>query len=355
MLAVWEASSGVNPRAAPASRQDREISNGPPARPLRLIYVSGAVRSGSTALDVLLGSHPDVVSGGEIIRIAKYPEPPGYPCACGKGAWECPFWSPVLREFAAQDSLSELRKGWKRYEGLRALPRLWWDRRRGDPRVTAHVGRMHHLLQAIATASGRSCIVDSSKDPVRGVLYRELLSAGVDVRLLHLIRDGRGYLWSVSGRPDGSGLAGKGKRGRPVPVRIVQWVLANLASSLLLRRPRDRYLRLRYEDLLSDPAGSLGRLGGFLDLDLGSLVATAQAGGAFAIGHPIGGNRMRFSRTMRLRRDAEWESRLSRRDEWMFWALGGWLARAYGYTSSRGPGPARNGAESSGIGASTGR
>jgi hypothetical protein len=337
---------GKDRSAVPSATPTPSPARDPEIPPLRLVYIVGAVRSGSTALDVMLGSLPGVVSGGEMSRLAKYPKPPGYRCSCGKGAWECPFWAPVLTEFDQHKDLAQLHKGWRRYEGFRALPRALLHHWTRNSRLEGHLDELHRMLGAVSKRTGATVIVDSSKDPVRGLLYTWLIPKGVDVRLVHLIRDGRGFLWSMMGRPDGSGLAGKDKRGRPIPVRSIEWLLANLASSLLFRRQRNRYHRIRYEDLMADPAATLEGLGKHLGLDLSTVLSTIQADGSFPVGHPIGGNRLRFSPTIRFRRDAEWESRLPRRVEWTFWLLSGWLARTYGYTSGRSKSPG-SGAEGS--------
>ena len=52
---------------------------------------------------------------------------------------------------------------------------------------------------------------------------------------------------------------------------------------------------------------------------------------AYPTGHRVGGNRMRFSGTVRLRPDLEWTTKLPAGDSETFWRIAGWLARRYGY------------------------
>src|SRR5688572_24003314 len=65
---------------------------------MRVVFIASAGRSGSTILDRLLGSTPDVWSGGELARVWGVVDEPGRLCACGQTPRQCEFWSAVLRE-----------------------------------------------------------------------------------------------------------------------------------------------------------------------------------------------------------------------------------------------------------------
>lgn len=320
-----------------------ELSTGAPRsgdraeKPLRVVYIVGSVRSGSTLLDVLLGSHPNIHSTGELARISKYFEPPGYRCSCGRGASECPFWSQVLLDFQRAVPLQDLNRGWRRYEGFRAFPRTWWGAKTGARGLREHVDRLGAMVRAIERATGKGMVIDSSKDPVRGFLYSLLPREEFEVRYIHLIRDGRGFMWSVTARPDGAGLGRKPKRGRPPSVRALEWATTNLLTSFLFSRGGLPYLRLRYEDFVAQPSRELERIGSFLGTDLAKIAEDLRQGHAVPIpGHVVGGNRLRFDSAVTIRPDTEWQRRLPARLDWTFWALAGWLALAYGYRRGAG-------------------
>jgi hypothetical protein len=324
---------GTNPELSSLPRLPG-VPNEPasPENRLHVIYIVGSVRSGSTLLDLLLGSQPEILSTGELARISKYYEPPGYRCSCGKGASECPFWSVVLADFERGTPLRELHRGWRRFEGFRAFPRAWWESKTDAAALRAHVTRLGEMVRAIARASGKSTIIDSSKDPVRGFLYSFLPASEFEVQYIHLIRDGRGFVWSVTARPDGAGLGRKAKRGRPASIRTIEWAATNLLASMLFSRRRSSYLKLRYEDFVADPPAALARIGAFLHIDLSPIAEDVRQGRAIPVaGHVVGGNRLRFNTAITIRADTEWEQRLPARLDWTFWALAGWLALAYGY------------------------
>ncbi|MCI4351842.1 MAG: sulfotransferase [Thermoplasmata archaeon] len=302
-----------------------------------MVYIVGSVRSGSTLLDVLLGSHPDIHSTGELARISKYYEPPGYRCSCGKGASECPFWSGVLQDFERTSPLQELNRGWRRFEGFRAFPRTWWGARTGTRALREQVARLGEMIRSIARASGKGTVIDSSKDPVRGFLYSLLPSDAFDVRYIHLVRDGRGFMFSVTARPDGAGLGQRHKKGRPAAVRALEWASTNLLTSILFAGGDTQYLRLRYEDFVAQPSLELRRIGTFLGTDLSSIAEDLSQGRAVPIaGHIVGGNRLRFNAAVIIQPDTEWQRRLPARLDWTFWGLAGWLALAYGYHRTAG-------------------
>jgi len=60
------------------------------------VFIASLGHSGSTLLDLMLGSHPRLVSLGEVhATIARAAEKQNV-CTCGKAADDCPVWGPVL-------------------------------------------------------------------------------------------------------------------------------------------------------------------------------------------------------------------------------------------------------------------
>ena len=62
---------------------------------MTVLYLMGMGRSGSTLLDILVGSHPDAVGTGELASLVGAGWSHAERCACGLPASECPFWSVV--------------------------------------------------------------------------------------------------------------------------------------------------------------------------------------------------------------------------------------------------------------------
>ena len=303
-----------------------------PSPPTRLVYIAGSGRCGSTLLDILLGADPSIQSTGELMRILGGAQGHAQECSCGEDIRTCPFWTKVVEEFGGLPALEQLDRG-TRLEGTKGLflGRLG-DARRGSL-ARRHAARLAQLVQAVSKVSGRPIVVDSSKSLGRGYLYRLERGHGLDVRYIHMVRDGRAFLWSKGARPDGEGV-GKRTPSRS-PLRLAGlWLTTNFVASVVFRVQSGRYLMVRYEDLTERPNDTLERIGRFLDVDLTGVGRDLAAGRPIPISHVVGGNRLRFSKGLTLRADAEWERALPRKDRAVFWAVAGWLAWWDGYESA---------------------
>ena len=61
-----------------------------------------------------------------------------------------------------------------------------------------------------------------------------------------------------------------------------------------------------------EPLETIKRIGRFLDLDMNSLAKSVACGGSLTPGHNLGGNRLRFKKTFRLRLDDEYKKSMPR-------------------------------------------
>lgn len=71
----------------------------------KLIYILSFGHSGSTLLDLTLGTHPEMLSTGELMFLpfnlqrslqAEYPIADGSRCSCHLKYEDCPIWSRVI-------------------------------------------------------------------------------------------------------------------------------------------------------------------------------------------------------------------------------------------------------------------
>ncbi len=72
------------------------------------------------------------------------------------------------------------------------------------------------------------------------------------------------------------------------------------AEWLLRKIPKDRKIRVRYEDLVSRPEKTIRKIGGKMGFDLESQAIAAGAGKEFKVGHNIAGNRLRMNGKIRI-------------------------------------------------------
>ena len=313
----------------------RRSEPGVPRPKLTVVYVLSSPHSGSTVLGILLGSHPDVFFAGELNAVPDPAWQPGRFCSCQAETRACEFWSEVRRDFETSTTPEELRRGERRFEGWSSVPKGILLHSVHSRAILNHTRHLNQLIQTIAGRSGKPIVIDSSKVAGRGLLYGWVPHDELDVRYLHVVRDGRGVVWSRTIRALRKDV-GPNWRARPPPVLALLWVGANVLSTLLFSFRRGRYLRIRYEDLVADPSATLERVGRFLGVDLTEVIAAVREQRPIPVTHVVGGNRLRLNQTLTLRSDTKWERDLPEEDERIFWGIAGWLARLYGYRARTG-------------------
>ncbi len=311
-----------------------DVSADVTGRRTRVVYVLGDVHSGSTLLSLILASHPTIEGPGEIAALCRAWRR-GHFCTCNRRVSECPFWTAVVRtwfERSGLDTMESYEELRARHETLRCLPMLAVRRRRPWPALRGYLEATTSLIETIASLSGRPIVVDASRTPPRA--YALAGDPGLDVRLVHLVRDPRAVCFSLT-RGRGQALAdGVGRTAAPQPVRrtAARWIRQNVVAAWVRRRHDPRHsVSVRYEDLVADPGGTLGRIGSAIEVDLSGVVQAVEQGEAIRPRHVAAGNRMRMAKEIRLRLDDEWTRAMSARDRRLAELLTGPWLRAYGY------------------------
>ena len=274
------------------------LNAGDAAAPPRVLFVGGSGKSGSTLLGALLGRRSGLFNGGEMnLFWGKWLDPEER-CGCGTRLDACPFWSAVVGEVGAAGveprRMAELAA---RLDHTRRLGRVLTRRLSGTvsgewSELAAGTGA---LYRAAFRHSGASFLVDLSKIPTHLLLLKELRD--VELRILHLIRDGRAvaYSWERKRRrAKAGGSEGDGMYRHPsVAADMGIWLVQNFAIDGLARRV-DHSTRLKYESLAAAPQSELSAA-----LDRIGVVAAEvnePDGTSEVQDHAVGGNdRVRFA------------------------------------------------------------
>lgn len=298
-----------------------------PQTPVRLIYVAGYGRSGTTLLDIALGEHPAIMGAGEVTTLARHVWDNSEYCACGQPVRDCPSWKAIVErwmEGEPADFLSDYRRAQKRTETLigigRWLPLLGWRN---------HARRTLKLLRGMAAVSGRPILVDSSKLPGRAFALAAM--PGVDLIVVHVVRDGRGVAWSLLKGYERSVRDGLQRELRPKPLlyTALRWAMVNIATERLCRHVGPaRSIRVRYEDFVDDPRGAIGRIVALVGER--PQIGLAQPV-AFEPQHQVAGSRHRMQRSIEMRADDKWKRDMPLAKQWLFTLLCAPLLRRYGY------------------------
>jgi hypothetical protein len=311
----------------------------------RVLYVGGLGRSGSTLLERMLDRLDDVCSVGELVHLWERGLGQDNRCGCGRRFRSCPFWGRVGElAFGGWDTLDLGQvlalKGSvdrNRYLPLLVLPALSRSFRARRDRYLALLERVY---AAVAAASGRSLVVDASKHASHAFLVRRL--PGVELRLVHLVRDSRGVAFSWTKRMRRAEVvAGDALMATGTPLRLSARYLGHNLLFHLLAGLGVPGLRLRYESLVGDPAGELGRVLALAGRPpaAGELGFVGDGWVELAPGHALAGNPMRFrSGRVPLAVDEAWRGRLRRRHRLLALAATWPLLLRYGYLRGGGRG-----------------
>jgi len=304
--------------------------------PVRVLFIGGMGRSGSTLLDRLLGSTPGAVSIGEFRKFWRRGLQWREVCGCGQPIPECPFWADVVADafgsFEAVDHEQLTRVEDRLLRDLRntvplRFPRLLSKRMRRDLAVMLEA--RVRMFRSIAKVAGASLVIDSSKGPLYGQALR--LSPGLDVYGVHLVRDSRAVAYSWARRKANIRTAGQvGEMPRlPAHVAAAHWLTKN-AQMAFAFGGTGRGRRVFYEAFARHPHETVSELLAWV----GHPRADAPRGGTvrFGVHHTVLGNPLRFERgEIAVRLDDEWRRAMPRRTRLLVTALTAPMLLAYGY------------------------
>ncbi len=296
------------------------------------LYVASPSYSGSTMLTLLLGAHPEIATVGELKGGQE--DLATYQCSCGTLFKECSFWRSLNDALAGSGYRYDLadRGSMPAYRSTSGVVDALLRRRYGGiltecartvglavwPGAQRLVGRVHDyhrvVIREVLRLTGGSVFVDSSKDPIR-IRYLSAMP-DLDVRVVHLVRDGRGTINSA-----------RKNANQPVARAAKEWRDTHLEIERVSRRcAQDRRLLVRYEDLCADPSSVLSCILSFASLPPDNSISHVDGSRLHVLG-----NRMRLKGRQDVRLEESWRQELSDMDLAAFQSIGGELNRRYGY------------------------
>jgi len=292
---------------------------------VKVVFIVGFTRSGSTLLEHLLSISPGTVAVGEMaylwdpkIRTTSY-------CGCGVKLDHCPFWNKILTEYFEQDRSPDSRQFWRFFEDL-VCNRGKID----DARYRRFLNQMESTYTAISDQTKGRVIIDSSKRPTFALAAARL--PNVRLTMIHLVRDSRGCVFSWITRKARTEL-GENAFMPQVSVRhtVRQWIARNLQADIL-RTQRCQHILLRYEDLVNRPALEVNKI--LSQVGLPSIAADYNGIFHAPVSHGIWGNPDRWSNSMhaiKVIEDNRWVTGLSARDFTLTTLASAPLLKRYGY------------------------
>ncbi|MGF1340931.1 sulfotransferase [Streptomyces flavovirens] len=282
--------------------------------PVRVLYITGWMRSGSTLLGNILNELPGVRHIGELHFLWKngvLGAGTNSTCGCGQPLTACPLWSDALAALPAPAGAATARRMLALQHTLMRTrhTRARLAEARGTGPAAAGVGelldRSASVYRQVAARGGDRLVVDGSKCPAEAAAL--LGRDDLDVRVLHIVRD-----------PRATALSYRSAKEYIDPMSPSRssgyWTAFNLASERVGAAAGDRYLRIRHEDLSARPRGTVAEVLRFAGLD--DEVPVDGAGRVpLGVNHTVTGNPDRLRRGVtRIRPDDRWRTELSAAD-----------------------------------------
>lgn len=320
----------------------------------KLAYILAASHSGSTLLTMLLGAHPETCTVGEL-KLNHLGNLDKYRCGCGEPISSCFLWNEVIKKMKCrgidfsienpgtdilktdnillQKVLKPLHRG-PFLEMLRdcvlgCIPE--WHRH-----FQAIQKRNRALIDSLLELHHAKIVIDSSKIGRR--LKFLLKDRDTDVRVVRLIRDGRGvaltYIDPINfadARDPAKRAGGFGgnrdKDCHSMRDAAYEWRRSNEeAEAVIATMPPDKFIEVRYEQLCSNTAETLKKVFKFLGVDPEKMVLDFRS-----VTQHVVGNGMRLDSSSEITCDERWREHLTQEQLAEFDIVAGALNRKYGY------------------------
>ncbi len=224
---------------------------------IKLIYIAGSGRSGSTLLERMMGQIPAFTTIGELRHLWRSDYETTV-CGCGQPFKECPFWQPILADVLGDESAIDfpaMLKLRNQADRTRFLPYMltgWHPASFKEPYAT-YTDLLRQIYEQIQARNPDRVIVDSSKDI--STLYLLAKQPWAELHVVHLIRDSRAVAYSVQrkrklpqfkDRTAYQSVQSASKAAR-------DWISRNTFAEGG-KRLYHSYVQLRYEDMIEQPA-----------------------------------------------------------------------------------------------------
>jgi len=286
---------------------------------MKVVYIVGVGRSGSTLLERTLGAIPGFLNAGELNALFSRVSVQDQRCGCGKPFSGCPFWKSVgAHRFQGWDGdlvrhIADLQPHVIRQ---RFIPYLLEPRiapQSFQRRLAEYVTAYRDLYASIAEVSGAQVLVDASKSAAQLFALRHI--EGLDLRVLNLVRDSRGvaHSWSKTDiqMPQIRDREALMRTYEPRSLALM-WSAIQMESTFLSARAPFG-ARVRYEDLVANPRRTLETTLAAIGLppEAGWLDHVDDRSVTLDSSHGVAGSRSRFTTgRIELQLDEDWRETL---------------------------------------------
>jgi hypothetical protein len=298
---------------------------------IKVLYIAGSGRSGSTILGDILGQIDGFCHMGELRYIWERGLIENWLCGCGVPFKECETWKAILdKAFEGKINAHEMMHAFKSGIRIRHTPLLLIPQ--GRAILMSHLPQhylssLRNLYQAIQEVTKSRVIIDSSKLPSYG--YTLAMMSNLEVYVIHLIRDSRAVAFSWSRKKLDPGQ-GRFMSEMGLMKSSLLWLILNIGAETLRYHEKLKYMKIRYEDFIKSPRTIITNIVRFIDempfIDEHKMPFIDEHTIRMRFNHTVSGNPSRFQHgTVKLKADIEWIRSMPKHDRvfvtFMTWPL----------------------------------
>lgn len=304
---------------------------------MKILFIGGAGRSGSTLLERILGTCDLFTCVGELRFILDRGLYENQLCGCGKPFRECVFWRSVIEkvlESLEEGDICRLMDLHKKVVRTRYIPFLLLKRLRFksfERRWQEYAHFIKKLYTTIQKISGGRVIVDSSKDPAYGFLLNSIFKE--NLYIIHLVRDSRAtaYSWQRQKKRPEIYWKESYMPKRNVFATALEWNVRN-ALMEVLSKVNKKSLFVRYEDICINPEQVVKKILRFIDEEEFGQISLRGRRIILRINHTVAGNPLRFvTGEVQINLDNEWYKRMNKAKYFMVTTFTLPFLTRYGY------------------------
>ena len=278
----------------------------------QIIYIAGAGRSGSTLLDICLGSLDHTFSLGESIFFVENGLLENEYCSCGSKVQDCSFWATVTDRWERKRILSLETYQKTQKDLLRNKNTLKNLYRNLFPTNVQHhyYNDLAKLYEIIFDVSKKGVVIDSSKSAQYILILKKL---PIDLKIFHITRSFSGVLNSTKKEFKKNPAQGIERDMKPQSFfyTLSIWITDNILSWLFSRGVH--YQRIKYENLVNKPTETLSEVIKFSDAEL----YLFERRGPLKAEHLVAGNKMRMEDKIYIQssKPIKWEKAISKTEK----------------------------------------
>jgi len=268
---------------------------------IKIIYIEGLGHSGSTLLDILLGSSKKITATGELKNISKVFFTGK--CTCGKKYINCEFWSSVnnILKHNYDKNIWEIKLESDHFKTFEEDNFIFFD--------------------AIRKYTNTQFILDSSKSRKRLFLLSK--SKLFKIYVIRIIKDSRNHLYSMKKAGSRVGSSHRYK----IIKDSLDWIKSNLMGEFINYVFIKKFIRIKYDNFCKEPKKYFNNISKFLNIDLKELQGDPLI--INRVRHNVGGNPMRLEKEIAIHLDEKWRNGLDKKEIIINYLLSQWLNILY--------------------------